>query len=44
MFFKCSSLKTLDVSHFLTTKVKAFDYMFFGCDALQGVDLSRFQA
>ena len=43
MFWECSSLTTLDVSHFDTSKVKYVYAMFEGCTSLQGVDFSKFE-
>ena len=42
MFYKCSSLKTLDVSHFNTSKVTHMGYMFDECSSLTSLDVSHF--
>ena len=42
MFYKCSSLKNLDVSHFDTSQVKDMSYMFACCDSLKSLDVSHF--
>ena len=42
MFYKCSSLKTLDVSHFNTSKVSHMGYMFDECSSLTSLDVSHF--
>ena len=42
MFDGCSSLKTLDVSHFNTQNVKRMDFMFSNCSTLTTLDLSNF--
>ena len=35
MFFKCSSLKSIDLSSFNTTNVNNMSRMFFGCSSLK---------
>lgn len=42
MFDGCSSLLSLDLSHFDTSKVRQMSYMFCSCCALQQLDLSSF--
>jgi len=42
MFYYCSSLTSLDVSHFNTSKVTDMRYMFNGCTALTTLDVSSF--
>ena len=42
MFRDCSSLTTLDVSHFSTGSVKNMSDMFFGCSSLTTLDVSKF--
>ena len=42
MFYKCSSLKTLDVSHFNTSKVTCMAMMFDECNCLTTLDVSHF--
>jgi surface protein len=42
MFFNCSSLEEIDLSHFNTGNVKFMDDMFENCSSLQSVDLSNF--
>ena len=42
MFYKCSSLKNLDVSHFDTSQVKDMSYMFACCDSLKSLEVSHF--
>ena len=44
MFQNCSSLETLDLSHFDTSKVKLMGYMFKGCSNLKSVDISNFDS
>jgi surface protein len=41
MFYKCSSLKSLDLSSFNTEKVKNIIDMFSGCSSLEIIDLSN---
>ncbi len=40
MFFKCSSLTSLDLSHFDTRNVTLMTSMFYGCSSLTSLDLS----
>ena len=42
MFFGCSSLKSIDLSSFNTTKVEDMSNMFRGCSSLESMDLSSF--
>ena len=42
MFHKCSSLSSVDVSHFNTAKVEVMQDMFSNCQALTSLDLSNF--
>ena len=42
MFDKCSSLESLDLSHFNTANVKCFDCVFSACSSLKSLDLSSF--
>lgn len=42
MFYKCSSIKTLDVSHFNTSKVTYMGNMFEECSSLTSLDVSHF--
>ena len=42
MFYKCSSLKSADLSSFITTNVNNMRYMFEGCSSLESIDLSSF--
>ena len=42
MFAGCSSLTTLNLSHFDTSNVTDMSYMFVGCISLKKLDLSRF--
>ena len=42
MFWKCSSLKSIDLSSFNTTNVKDLTSMFFGCSSLNSINLSSF--
>ena len=37
MFINCSSLKSLDASHFNTSNVTDMEYMFFGCSSLETI-------
>ncbi len=41
-FFGCSSLTSIDLSHFNTEKVTDMSYMFYGCSSLTNLDLSHF--
>lgn len=42
MFYKCTSLTTVDVSGFNTSNVFGMEYMFSECRALKTVDVSNF--
>ena len=42
MFFGCNSLKSLNLSHFDTSKVTSFENMFGWCKALETLDISNF--
>lgn len=42
MFYKCSSLKNIDLSNFNTSKVKNFSYMFSFDESLENLDISSF--
>ena len=42
MFSGCSSLKSIDLSHFDTSKVTSMAYMFDSCTMLSDLDLSTF--
>lgn len=42
MFFNCSKLKSLDVSHFDTSNVLYFIDTFYGCSQLTALDVSNF--
>jgi len=42
MFSNCSSLTSLDVSHFNTINVTNISNMFYGCSSLEYLDLSNF--
>ena len=42
MFFGCSKLSELDVSHFSTNKVHGMSYMFAGCSGVTNLDVSHF--
>ena len=42
MFFNCSSLTSLDVTHFNTEKVTNMKYMFSGCSSLTSLDVTNF--
>ena len=43
MFHGCSSLASLDLSHFNTSNVNNFSYMFAGCNSLTSLDLGSFE-
>ena len=43
MFCSCSSLKSLDLSHFNTDKVIRIEYMFFECSSLNELNLNNFK-
>ena len=42
MFYRCSSLSSLDVSHFNTANVTMMNGMFDGCSSLTSLDVSNF--
>ena len=42
MFFSCSSLKDLDVSHFDTQNVTSMRTVFYNCSGLTSIDVSHF--
>ncbi len=42
MFFRCSSLTSLDVTHFNTAKVTDMSNMFWGCSSLTSLDVTHF--
>ena len=42
MFFGCSGLTSLDLSHFNTQNVTGMSYMFSGCSGLPSLDVSNF--
>ena len=42
MFEACSSLTSIDFSHFNTENVTSFDHMFWNCTSLTNLDLSSF--
>ena len=42
MFYKCTSLKSLDLSAFETSNVEDFGYMFWKCNRLESLDVSSF--
>ena len=42
MFYGCSSLKSVDLSHFDTSKVALMGYMFLNCSSLETLDVSNF--
>lgn len=42
MFDHCSSLKSIDLSHFHTSNVRGMLNMFYGCTSLTSIDLSSF--
>ena len=42
MFYNCSSLTSLDVTHFNTAKVTNMRYMFYNCKALTSLDVTHF--
>jgi surface protein len=43
MFYRCSSLKYIDLSSFNTKSVEGFYEMFYDCDSLESLDLSHFK-
>ncbi len=42
MFYKCSSLTSLNLSNFNTNKVNNMNYMFHNCSSLTSLNLSNF--
>ena len=42
MFYRCSSLASLDLSNFDTSKVSDMSYMFANCNNLKFLDISGF--
>ena len=42
MFYKCSSLTSLDVTHFNTANVTDMSYMFSSCSSLTSLDVTHF--
>lgn len=42
MFYDCSSLESIDLSHFDTRNVKDMASMFMNCSSLEGVDIRSF--
>lgn len=42
MFYQCSALKEIDLSHFDTSNVTDMGGMFYGCSSLTSLDLSHF--
>ena len=42
MFSNCSSLTSLDVTHFNTAKVTNMGYMFYSCSSLTSLDVTHF--
>lgn len=42
MFYGCSNLTSLDVSHFDTRNVTSMYFMFYGCKGLTSLDVSHF--
>lgn len=42
MFWDCSSLTSVDLSHFDTQKCELFRGMFYGCSSLASIDVSSF--
>ena len=42
MFYSCSGLTSLDLSHFNTQKVTDMGWMFYGCSGLTSLDVSHF--
>ena len=42
MFSGCSSLKSIDLSHFDTSNVTLMGYMFLNCNSLESLDVSNF--
>ena len=42
MFYSCSGLISLDVTHFNTANVTSMSYMFYGCSGLISLDVTNF--
>ena len=42
MFYRCSSLKELNLNNFNTDNVTNMSYMFFNCSSLKELDLNNF--
>ena len=42
MFYQCKSIKSIDLSSFITQKVNDMVYMFSFCTSLRYVDVSNF--
>ena len=42
MFYKCFSLKSINISNFNTEKTSDMDYMFYHCSNLSSIDISNF--
>ena len=42
MFYRCSSLTSLDVTHFNTANVTVMSYIFSGCSSLTSLDVTHF--
>jgi len=42
MFYSCSNLKAIDLSHFNTGKAMNMASMFYNCSSIRGIDLSNF--
>lgn len=42
VFALCSKMENLNLSNFITSKVKDMKFMFWECGALQSLDLSNF--
>ena len=43
MFYECSSLKELNLSHFKTKNLKDISRMFCGCSSLKELNLPKFE-
>ena len=43
MFYRCLSLKELNLSNFNTDNVKNMTRIFFGCESLNALNLSNFK-
>ena len=42
MFYGCTSLTSVNLSNFITTKVSSMDGLFYNCPKLQYIDISKF--